>query len=61
MKFRDEQHAIEVLKEYGVEVSSEYDILYPRKKEFLIEVHDAIDYLLDEWDFGIKYIEYPSY
>jgi hypothetical protein len=56
MNFQNEQQAIDLLKQHGVEVSSDFDIVYPRKKEFVDDVHNAIEYLLDEWDFGIKYI-----
>lgn len=56
MNFKNETEAIDLLREHDVSVSSEYDIMYPRKKEFVDEVHEAIEYLIDEWDFGIKYI-----
>jgi hypothetical protein len=56
MNFQDEQQAIDLLRQHGIEVSSDFDIVYPRKKEFVDDVHNAIEYLLDEWDFGIKYI-----
>jgi hypothetical protein len=56
MNFRNETEAIDLLREHDVLVSSEYDIMYPRQKEFVDEIHDAIDYLIDEHGYGIRYV-----
>lgn len=56
MNFQNETEAIDLLKEHGVNVSADWDIMFPRKAQFIDEVHEAIEYLIDEWDFGIKYI-----
>lgn len=31
-------------------------IMFPKKNQFADEVHDAIEYLINEWDFGFNYI-----
>lgn len=56
MNFHDESEAIEVLKYNNIYISEDYDILFPRYKHFDDDVHAAIEYLIDEWDFGIKYV-----
>lgn len=56
MKFNNETQAIQLLKDNDVFVSSDFDIMFPRKAQFIDEVHEAIEYLIDEWDFDIKYI-----
>lgn len=56
INFESEQEAIDLLKTHGIEISAEWDILYSRGKEFNKEVHEAVEYLIDEWDFDIKFI-----
>lgn len=56
MNFNDETEAINFLESFGIFISDSYDILLPKKKLFDDEVHNAVDYLIDEWDFGIKYV-----
>lgn len=56
MKFQNEQEAIDLLEQHGVNVSSEAVIMFPKKNQFADEVHDAIEYLINEWDFGFNYI-----
>jgi hypothetical protein len=48
--------AIRLLQLNGIEVSSDENILYPRREEFEDEVHDAIEYLIGECNFGFQYI-----
>ncbi len=55
MSFKNKKEAIVFLESFEVFVSDGNDILLPKKKLFDDEVHDAIDYLIDECDFGIKY------
>lgn len=56
MNFKNETEAIEALANHGIEITQDCDIMYPRKREFIEEVHEAIEYLINDWDFGIKYI-----
>jgi hypothetical protein len=56
MKPLNKARAVELLKLNGIEVSSDENILYPRREEFEDEVHDAIEYLIDECNFGFQYI-----
>jgi hypothetical protein len=56
MNFNNKKEAIDFLETVEISVSSEDDILIPKKKLFEDDVHDAIDYLIDECGFGIKYI-----
>ena len=56
MNFKNKKEAIDFLETVEISVSDGSDILLPKKKLFDDEVHDAIDYLIDECDFGIKYI-----
>jgi hypothetical protein len=56
MNFNNKKEAIDFLETVEIFVSSEDNILIPKKKLFEDDVHDAIDYLIDECDFGIKYI-----
>ena len=48
--------AIRLLQLNGIEVSHEFEILYPKRDQFDDEVHEAIEFLMEEWDFGFKYI-----
>jgi hypothetical protein len=56
MHFNNSKEAIDFLETVEIYVSSEDDILMPKKKLFEDDVHNAIDYLIDECGFGIKYI-----
>ena len=56
MNFKNKKEAIDFLDSFEIFISDANDILLPRKKLFEDDVHDAIDYLIDECDFGIKYI-----
>jgi len=56
MSFKNKKEAITFLESFEVFVSDGNDIFLPKKKLFDDEVHDAIDYLIDECGFGIKYI-----
>jgi hypothetical protein len=56
MNFNNKKEAIDFLETVEISVSIEDDILIPKKKLFEDDVHDAIDYLIDECGFGIKYI-----
>lgn len=57
INFQDESDAISLLGKHDITVSHDYDILYPRGHEFNHEVDEAINYLVEEWDFGFKFIE----
>lgn len=48
--------AINVLSENGIDISVMDDILFPRYGHFIDEVHDAVEFLMEEHGFGIKYI-----
>lgn len=48
--------AINVLSENGIDISVMDDILFPRYGHFIDEVHDAVEFLIEEHGFGIKYI-----
>ena len=56
MNFKNKKEAIDFLDSFEIFISDANDILLPKKKLFDDEVHEAIDYLIDECDFGIKYI-----
>ncbi len=48
--------ALEVLQENDIEISNDFCLMFPRKAEFIDEVHEAIDYLIDEHGYGIRYV-----
>ena len=56
MNFQNETEAIDFLEQHGINISAEMVILFPKKNEFIDEVHDAIEYLMSEWDFGFNYV-----
>jgi len=58
INFQDESDAIALLEKYDILISDEYEILYPKGQEFNNNVDEAINYLLNEWDFGFKFVEY---
>jgi hypothetical protein len=47
--------AIDILAENGIDISVMDDILFPRYGHFIDEVHDAMECLIEEYGFGIKY------
>lgn len=55
MNFNNKREALFVLSQNQIEVFDE-EILFPRHASFIDEVHEAIEYLIDEHEFGIKYI-----
>lgn len=58
INFRHETDAIALLEKYDILISDDYEILYPKGHEFNNNVDEAINYLVNEWDFGFKFVEY---
>lgn len=56
MNVSSKTDALAILQENEVNVSLDEEIMFPRKAQFIDEVHDAIEYLIDNCDFGIRYI-----
>ena len=56
MNINSETKSLEVLNLHGIEVLKDSVILYARGKEFEDEVHDALDILIDEFNYDIKFI-----
>jgi len=54
--FINEQQAVDFLESCGILIVMESNILLPKDASFPEDVHDAIDYLLDNHDYTIKYI-----
>lgn len=50
------KEAIDILSENGIDISVMDDILFPRYGHFIDEVHDAVECLIQEFGFGIKYV-----
>lgn len=56
MNINSEIDSLEVLERHGIEVLKDSIILYPRGKEFEEEVHDALDILIDNFLYDVKFI-----
>jgi len=56
MNFNDELEAVSFLEKQGITVSTEQCIFLPKKNTYEDEVHETIDYLIDLWEYTLKYI-----
>ena len=56
MNFNDELEAVSFLEKQGITVSTEQCIFLPKKNTYEDEVHETIDYLIDIWEYTLKYI-----
>ena len=56
MNFNDELEAVGFLEKQGITVSTEQCIFLPKKNTYGDEVHETIDYLIDIWEYTLKYI-----
>lgn len=53
--FKSKSSAVELLRSNGI-ICENDEVLYPKDKEFEDEVHEAIDFLIEDCDFGICYV-----
>lgn len=56
MNFNDELEAINFLEKNGILVSIERDIMLPKRNTYEEDVHETIDYLIEEHGFNLAYI-----
>ncbi len=54
--FKNEQQAVSYLESRQLDVSPDQEILLPKYQEQSAQVHDAINYLIDEFDYEIIYV-----
>ena len=47
--------ALNILSDFNINVTYE-EILFPKHSEFPDEVHDAIDFLIDKFNYGVQYV-----
>ncbi len=57
MSFENEIQAINLLKKHNIKVSKENYVLYPKKGFYSKEIYNAINYLVDECNMGLKYVD----
>ncbi len=57
MSFENETQAINLLKKHNINVSKENYVLYPKTGFFSKDIYNAINYLVDECNMGLKYVD----
>lgn len=57
MSFENETQAINLLKKHNINVSKENYVLYPKRGFFSKDIYNAINYLVDECNMGLKYVD----
>ena len=60
MNFENEIEAINILQKHGINVSKDKYVLYPNKGFFSKEIYIAINYLVEDCNMGLKYVDVSS-
>jgi hypothetical protein len=60
VNFKNKEEAITLLKEHNINVSNDLYVLYPKIGFFPTDAYKAINYLVDDCKFGLKYVDVTS-